>query len=87
MNSFFTFDDLSLSLSLSQCFVDFISPALQAPASVALAGLCFTFATPLACAIFPQISSIAVEDLEPELQSNLRAKHPFTKVYYYNKGL
>ena len=43
-------------------------PWIKAPASVALAGICFTFATPLACAIFPQISKIALEDLEPDLQ-------------------
>ena len=63
------------------------NPKLKAPLTVLLTGCCLTFATPLACAIFPQTSGIHVNDLEPELQTSLKTKFPNKEMYYYNKGL
>lgn len=68
------------------------SPWLTAPVTVALTGLCLVFSTPLACALFPQASSIKFEDLEAELKTQLTAR--YTKLgrsapseFFYNKGL
>ncbi|CAL8082325.1 unnamed protein product [Orchesella dallaii] len=46
-------------------------PMLGAPLQVIMCGICLTFATPMCCALFPQKSSIAVSQLEPEIQVNL----------------
>jgi hypothetical protein len=43
-------------------------PWANAPLQVLLCGFCLTFATPMCCALFPQKASIAVDDLEPDLQ-------------------
>lgn len=53
-----------------------------------LVGICLTFATPLCCALFPQLSSVQVKNLEPKIQEKL-AKKGFkeTDLVYYNKGL
>eukprot|EP01039_Chlorochromonas_danica_P004275 gene4275-4695_t len=63
------------------------NPWLKAPATVLLTGLCLTFSTPLCCALFPQRASIALQELEPQLQDTLKAKFPGVNTYYYNKGL
>lgn len=63
------------------------NPWLKAPATVLLTGLCLTFSTPLCCALFPQRASIALQDLEPELQTTVRARFPGVSTFYYNKGL
>lgn len=63
------------------------NPKFKAPISVLFTGFCITFATPIACAISPQISGIHVRDLEPELQISLKKRFPHNEVYYYNKGL
>lgn len=39
-----------------------------APLQIALCGVFLTFATPMCCALYPQISPIAIDKLEPELQ-------------------
>jgi len=57
----------------------------QSLVQVGLMGIVLTFATPLACAIFEQTSSIAVSSLEPELKDSLSSKG-LTRVYF-NKGL
>lgn len=57
----------------------------QSLVQVGLMGIVLTFATPLACAIFEQTSSISVSSLEPGLQESLSSKG-LTRVYF-NKGL
>ena len=42
-------------------------------------------AMPINCALFPQISRIAVSDLEPEIREKAMAKH--LTYLSYNKGL
>jgi hypothetical protein len=62
-------------------------PWSSAPIQILLCGLCYTFATPMACAIFSQKASIKVSSLEPELQERIKSlPSPPTEVYF-NKGL
>uniref|UniRef100_A0A8C7LK79 Sideroflexin-3 n=1 Tax=Oncorhynchus kisutch TaxID=8019 RepID=A0A8C7LK79_ONCKI len=51
-----------------------------------LVGLCLVFATPLCCALFPQMSSMAVSSLEPDLQERIRQSSPYTSTVFFNKG-
>ncbi|XP_025411798.1 sideroflexin-1-like isoform X2 [Sipha flava] len=56
-----------------------------APLQIALCGMFLTFATPMCCALYPQISPISIDRLEPELQKT--AQKCNSKMGYYNKGL
>uniref|UniRef100_A0A0R3SW75 Sidoreflexin n=1 Tax=Hymenolepis diminuta TaxID=6216 RepID=A0A0R3SW75_HYMDI len=65
-------------------------PWISAPLQVALCGVLLTFATPMCCAIFPQISSRSFNKLEKDLQEKIikeRGDKPPPKYVYYNKGL
>lgn len=61
---------------------------LHAPLQAVFVGVVLLFMVPVACALFPQRSSIAFQRLEPDLQAKIIAKHgdkvPFV---YFNKGL
>ncbi|XP_039262802.2 sideroflexin-1-like [Styela clava] len=62
-------------------------PMMAAPVQVALVGICLVFATPLCCALFPQQSSIAVTNLEENLQKELKRRGVASEYVYFNKGL
>lgn len=57
------------------------------PIQVAICGVCLTFATPLCCALFVQRVPISVNELELEVQEQIRSNHPNVQTVYYNKGL
>jgi tricarboxylate carrier len=61
------------------------NPALKNPLQVLLVGLSLVFATPAACAIWPQRDSTSVESLEPDVRDKLKAQGIST--VYFNKGL
>lgn len=53
-----------------------------------LVGTCLVFATPMCCAIFPQKSSVMVQNLENDVQEKLiKDGYKPTDYVYYNKGL
>lgn len=58
------------------------NPRMHLPINAVVTTLSFAFALPLAIALFPQVSSIKRESLEPELQ-NLTPD----ELLFYNKGL
>ena len=72
-------------LEKTQTFVK--NPWLKAPATVVLTGMCWTFSTPLCCALFPQKAAIQLQDLEPHLQESIKKSFPGKSTFYYNKGL
>uniref|UniRef100_A0A915CMQ3 Sidoreflexin n=1 Tax=Ditylenchus dipsaci TaxID=166011 RepID=A0A915CMQ3_9BILA len=57
-------------------------PAVHLLVNAVVCTISFGFSLPIALALFPQTSSIAVSDLEKELQKNTT-----DSVLYYNKGL
>lgn len=57
-------------------------PFISLPLQTALCGGLLVFATPMCCAIFPQKSSIEMEDLEEEIQGEDKKS-----ICYFNKGL
>ncbi|XP_017770198.1 PREDICTED: sideroflexin-1, partial [Nicrophorus vespilloides] len=64
-------------------------PWATLPIQVALLGVCLTFATPLACAVFKQKAEIRFSDLEPELKEKLEKKlgKDIPYILFFNKGL
>ncbi|CAI4225563.1 unnamed protein product [Auanema sp. JU1783] len=63
------------------------NPRLLGPLQAALCGVILLFSTPLGCALYPQMTPINVEDLEPELQETIRSTPNNPKIVYCNKGL
>lgn len=63
------------------------NPRLRAPVTILMTGVCLTVSTPLCCALFPQMASISVDQIEPELKQVAATKFPGEKTFYYNKGL
>ena len=61
-------------------------PKISAPTQILMCGFFLTFATPLCCAIFPQLTSIHVDSLEADVRDRLKANGHTTYVYF-NKGL
>uniref|UniRef100_A0AC35TH67 Sidoreflexin n=1 Tax=Rhabditophanes sp. KR3021 TaxID=114890 RepID=A0AC35TH67_9BILA len=54
---------------------------------ITLAGLCVCAATPISCAIFPQMTAISVDNLEPSIQDKIKKLPNPPVTVFYNKGL
>jgi len=63
------------------------NPRLNVPVTTLLLLIAFGAGLPATVALFPQISAIAVEDVEEEFQKFLRDKGDKRKFLYYDKGL
>ncbi|GMI03115.1 hypothetical protein TrLO_g2488 [Triparma laevis f. longispina] len=68
------------------------SPGLAVPITTYLLCVCFGFGLPMACAIFPQISSIGVEEVEEEIREKIREEcklrgGKMPERVYFNRGL
>jgi len=64
-------------------------PWMAVPLQLAIIGLCLTFATPLACAVFKQRAELRYCDLELELREKTeqRVGKDVPYMVFYNKGL
>ena len=62
-------------------------PWLKAPITIALTGMCMAVSTPVCCALFPQVPTISIANLEPHLQENIKNFFPGRTKFYYYKGL
>ncbi|XP_047129252.1 sideroflexin-1 isoform X1 [Hydra vulgaris] len=62
-------------------------PWLASPVQIGLVGVILCFATPMCCAIFPQISSLTINDLELPLQESIAKNWKGVDKVYFNKGL
>lgn len=60
---------------------------LHAPIQVALCGVFLTFMVPFGCAMFPQTSSLRIEQVEEDLRNLIQSKHVGVSTVYFNKGL
>ncbi|XP_048508851.1 sideroflexin-1-like [Athalia rosae] len=61
-------------------------PRYAAPLQVLWCGICLTFATPLACALFSQRASVPVGYLGEKVEREVR-RNTNSDIVYYNKGL
>lgn len=64
-------------------------PWITLPVQLVMVGLCFSFATPLTCALFKQNAEFKVSKLEKELQEKIKSiyKDNPPELVYFNKGL
>ncbi|GMT35759.1 hypothetical protein PFISCL1PPCAC_27056, partial [Pristionchus fissidentatus] len=62
-------------------------PHMAGPIQVLLAGLILLVSTPIGCAIYPQMTPVAVSSLEPHLIESIRSRPNPPSVVYCNKGL
>ena len=62
-------------------------PAMNVPVTTFLLLIAFGAGLPATVALFPQISSISVDDAEPEFKKFLKDKGDDRKYLYYDKGL
>ncbi|KAH1012578.1 sideroflexin-1-like [Dendroctonus ponderosae] len=62
---------------------------LALPISLGVLGICLTFATPLACALFKQKASLPFSRLEDELKDKVAKEQDISKIdrVFFNKGL
>ena len=62
-------------------------PGMGAPIQVLMVGATLVLATPLCCALFPQMSSIKTTSLEKEVREKVLARPNPPERVYFNKGL